>query len=229
MGIRKLDKWIRTKIGGYVLPEIVKSKEWVIKPTDRLCILAPHADDEAIGCGGLLIKYGTQCDVILLTDGSKGGDRNKPEEVAAVRIKEFEKAMKYFKIANYQILGARDGYLIDFYDKFRQIDFSGYDYVLMPHPHDAHKDHIVPQAFFTRLKKENKKIKAKTVYYEVWGAMTYPTHYMDISDVVEEKKNGINVYVSQTEDIDYASRILGLNHYRGIRHSIAYEEDYIIL
>ena len=226
MGLRKLDKWLKAKVGGYDLPEIVKSKPWEIKPTDKLCILAPHADDESIGCGGLLIKYGPQCDVILLTDGSKGGIN--PDETAATRQKEFIKVMDYFKVANYQIMGAKDGYLIDAYDKFREIDFTSYDYVVMPHSHDSHKDHIVPQAFFARLKKENKNITAQNVYYEVWGAMTSPTHYIDISDIIEQKKSAINIYASQTSYIDYASRILGLNHYRGIKHHIEYEEDYTI-
>ena len=229
MGIRKLDRWLKTKINGYDLPQIIKSEVWEIKPTDKICILAPHADDEAIGCGGLLIKYGSQCDVILLTDGAKGGDRSKPEETSAVRLSEFKQAMNFFKVKNYRIMGAKDGYLIDAYDKFKQIDFSDYDYVLMPHKNDTHKDHIVPQAFFSRLKKENKRVTAKAVYYEVWGAMTSPTHYIDISDVVAEKRKAINIYASQTANIDYASRILGLNHYRGIKHYLEYEEDYIIL
>lgn len=229
MGFRKLDRWFKQKINGYELPEIIKSEKWNIKPSDRLCILAPHADDEAIGCGGLLVKYGSQCDVILLTDGTKGGDKNRPEETAAIRLKEFEQVMQYFHVANYQTLNAKDGYLIDAYDKFKIIDFTPYNYVIMPHQHDAHKDHIVPQAFFARLKKENKKITAKTVYYEVWGAMTSPTHYIDISDVLTQKKTAINLYVSQTAHIDYASHILGLNHYRAIKHHIEYEEDYIIL
>jgi LmbE family N-acetylglucosaminyl deacetylase len=59
--------------------------------------------------------------------------------------------------------------------------------------------------------------------------MTSPTHYIDISDVVENKKEAINIYASQTAHIDYASRILGLNHYRGIKHNVEYEEDYIIV
>lgn len=226
MGLRKLNKWLKTKCCGYNLPEIIKSQEWQIKPTDKLCILAPHADDEAIGCGGLLIKYGPQCEVILLTDGTKGGDRSNPETTSATRLQEFQQAMSYFKVANYQLLGAKDGYLIDAYDKFKQLNFEKYDYVIMPHPQDAHKDHIVPQAFFTRLKKENHHITAKAVYFEIWGTMSAPTHYLDISDVVEEKKHAINIYASQTINIDYASRILGLNHYRGIKHHIAYEEDY---
>ena len=229
MGLRKLDRWLKNKINGYDLPDIIKPKLWEIKPTDRICILAPHADDEAIGGGGLLVKYGLQCDVILLTDGAKGGDRSKPEETSAVRLKEFKQAMDYFKVKNYRIMGAKDGYLLDAYDKFKQLDFTAYDYVVMPHPHDSHKDHIVPQAFFARLKKENKKITAKTVYYEVWGAMSAPTHYIDISDIATQKQDAINIYSSQTANIDYASRILGLNHYRGIKHYVEYEEDYTIV
>lgn len=34
------------------------------------------------------------------------------------------------------------------------------------------------------------------------------------------------MYESQNDNIDYASRILALNHYRGILHHIEYEEVY---
>ena len=51
--MRKLRRWIQSKLHGYDLPELVKPKPLAIKPTDKICILAPHADDETIGCGGL--------------------------------------------------------------------------------------------------------------------------------------------------------------------------------
>lgn len=44
----------------------------IIKSTDRILVIAPHADDESIGCGGMLSLYGPQCDILLLTDGRKG-------------------------------------------------------------------------------------------------------------------------------------------------------------
>lgn len=28
-----------------------------IEPNDKCLIIAPHADDESIGCGGILLKY----------------------------------------------------------------------------------------------------------------------------------------------------------------------------
>ena len=44
-----------------------------IKPNDKCLIIAPHADDESIGCGGILLKYLQNCEVVVLTDGGKGG------------------------------------------------------------------------------------------------------------------------------------------------------------
>lgn len=207
---------------GYKLPTLIKSKEWKINPTDRICILAPHADDESIGCGGLLAKYAQQCDVILLTDGTPDGD----EAVRKIREEEFVKVMEFFGIKNYSFMRAKDGRLVEAYGLFEKIDFSDYTYVVMPHGLDSHKDHVVPQAFFRRLKKE-KGFKAIPVYYEVWGAMAQPTNYIDISDVTDKKREAIHLYSSQS-NIDYAGRILALNHYRGIRHSVEEEEDYFI-
>lgn len=227
MGLRKLDRWLKSKVHGYDLPKLVKPKPWEIKPDDKICLLAPHADDETIGCGGLLAKYGTQCDVVLLTDGRLAGTGSAEENIA-VREAEFAAVMAFFKVHDFKLMRAEDGSLIDAYDKFAEIaDFGVYDYVVMPHGLDSHKDHVVVRAFFERLRKE-KKIKAKAVYYEVWAPMAMPTHYLDISEVAETKRQAINMYVSQVKSIDYAGRILGLNHYRGIRHSVEFEEDFTI-
>lgn len=225
MGLKKFNRWVKSKLHGYELINPIKPKPWNIKPEDKICILAPHADDETIGCGGFLAKFGPQCDVVLLTDGRYGAD-GSPEDVRKLREHEFAEVMKFFKIHQYSCLGGVDNSLIDAYQDFSKIDFSLYDYVLMPHKYDAHKDHVVPQAFFERLRKEKKTIKARPVYYEVWAAMSCPTHFIDISDVAEVKKKAINMYVSQVKVIDYASRILGLNHYRGIRHNVDFEEDF---
>ena len=65
---------------------------------DRILIVAPHPDDEAIGCGGILALYGDQCDVLILTDGSKGKSKLRPslckDELISMRKKETQDAMK---------------------------------------------------------------------------------------------------------------------------------------
>ncbi len=228
MGLKKINRWLKNKVHGYDLPQLVKSKVWKITPEDRICILAPHPDDETIACGGLLAKYGPQCDVVLLTNGQKGGLSGWNEaHTSEVRKAEFEKAMAFLNVHSYSFMDGEDSALIDAYQKFAQIDFSAYDYVLMPHRQDTHADHMVVSAFWRRLQNE-KRYKAKVVYYELWGALPVPTHYIDISDVIDRKKEAIVFYQSQLTNIDYTSRIVALNHYRGIHHHVEYEEDFVM-
>lgn len=220
--MKKLKRFWLNLINGYNLPNLPKIKKLEIRPTDKICILAPHADDESIGCGGLLALYGKQCDVVLLTDGAFKGKNN----IREIREKEFAKVMNLFSVKNYTFMRAKDTRLVEAYDLFKKLNFSVYDYVVMPHPLDPHKDHVVPQAFFKRLKKEQ-HLKVTAVYYEVWGAMAAPTHYIDISKVTEKKRQAIDTYVSQN-NVAYADRILALNHYRGMRHNVDFEEDFMI-
>ena len=220
--MKKLKHFFIKKLNGFDIKMPPKIKNWQIMPENKICILAPHADDETIGCGGLLAKYGHQCDVILLTDGAY----LKNKETQIIRENEFAKVMNFFNVANFSFMRAKDTKLIEAYNLFRQLDFSKYDYVVMPHPSDAHKDHIVTQAFFKKLKKE-KKLKAKAVYYEVWGPMNDATNFIDISDVTDKKRKAIDMYISQG-NINYADRILGLNCYRGMKHNVKFAEAYKI-
>src|SRR5690242_3162214 len=55
----------------------------------RVLLLAPHPDDETIGCGGTLALHalaGDEVTVCIVTDGSRSRAGNlKPEEMADVR------------------------------------------------------------------------------------------------------------------------------------------------
>ena len=228
MGIRKLKLWFKKKIYGYEIPDCKKAQPWQIKPTDRILVLAPHADDETIGCGGLLLKYGSQCDVVLLTDGRYGDSIIEPEKMIEIRKQEFAEVTAHYHLRNVKSLNIEDGKLIDCFRDFSTLDFKEYDYVVMPHPFDFHKDHVAVSCLFKRLCK-TAPFKGRVVYYELWNTLAKPTHYIDISDIVDEKKRLIRLYRSQMRNIDYASRILGLNHYRGLRHHIDYEEDFEIV
>ena len=43
MGMKKINRWFKSLIHGYDLPQLKKSKPWSIMPSDKICILAPHA------------------------------------------------------------------------------------------------------------------------------------------------------------------------------------------
>jgi N-acetylglucosamine malate deacetylase 1 len=60
-------------------------------------ILAPHMDDESMGCGGLMAKYPTECVVVSVTDSGP------------VRAAEHDQAMAAVGVTEYYNLGFADG------------------------------------------------------------------------------------------------------------------------
>jgi len=198
------------------------SSAWNIAATDRICILAPHPDDETIACGGLLSLYAKQCDVICLTDGRYGDPDIKPAKMAQIRKKEFETVMHKIGVNKFLMLGIEDGKLAENKTKFNQLNLRNYDYILIPGPNDSHPDHMA----VAKMLRKSISGKAQIVYYEIWNTLQNQTHYIDISSVVDKKRKLINLYKSQVKHIDYADRILALNHYRGICHTIDFEEAY---
>lgn len=49
----------------------------------RRLVIAPHMDDESLGCGGLLAKYPGECHVLVATDGDQ---TRRSEHAAAMEI-----------------------------------------------------------------------------------------------------------------------------------------------
>ena len=190
----------------------------------RILVLAPHPDDESIGCGGLLLKYRGQCDVVVLTDGRHGGLSGQSEtETVTLRKSEFERAMAYAGVKKWFFLGVEDGKLSEHFAQFATLDLSGYDAIFCPAPGDNHLDHLCVYEFLLRMKPQ-----ARIFGYEIWSTLT-PSHYIDISDVVKEKMRLINFHESQTAQVDYASKSLGLNCFRGmlVYPAVPYAEAYI--
>src|SRR4051794_32402621 len=62
-------------------------------------VIAPHCDDETLGCGGLLAKYGAESGVIVLTDSD------------GVRRKDFMRAQEVWGSRAAHSLGLPDGSL----------------------------------------------------------------------------------------------------------------------
>ena len=190
----------------------------------RILVLAPHPDDESIGCGGLLLKFPGQCDVVVLTDGRYGGLSGQSEtDTITSRKAEFERAMVYAGIKNYFFLEVEDGKLNENFTKFSSLDINGYDAIFVPAPGDNHPDHACVYEFLLRLKPQ-----ARIFGYEVWSALLAPSQYLDISEVVDEKKRLISYYESQVAQVDYVSKAIGLNCFRGLLSypAVSYAEAY---
>ena len=101
--------------------------------TTRL-IVAPHADDEALGCGGLLAKYGPDSAVVVLA---------RPDDV---RYAELVRARAVLGYAELYLLDLVDGSVgDDMHDLVGQLDSllsaCRPEELYLPYP-SAHQDHI---------------------------------------------------------------------------------------
>ncbi len=97
----------------------LRSRPIVPAPLGRCVILAPHQDDEALGCAGLIRAHhaaGLSVDVIYLTDGAgshPGHPLLPPTEIARIRRAEATHAMRLLGLATSSLhfLDAPDGTL----------------------------------------------------------------------------------------------------------------------
>lgn len=195
--------------------------------SEKILVLAPHPDDESIWCGGLLLKYPNQCDVVVLTNGCYGGlPWESMNSVVATRKKELIAAMRFCGVKSYQFLWIEDGKLNENFSLFAHLKIDQYDTIFIPAPEDDHIDHSCVYGFLSRMKHN-----ARIFWYEVWSTLNKPSHYLNISDIEWKKRALINIHQSQTSQVDYASKILGLNCYRGmlVYPAISYAEAYMKL
>lgn len=201
-----------------------------IQESDKILVVAPHADDESIGCGGLLALYGKQCDLMLLTDGRKGHTTEAFSdecELIQIRKNEFRKAAEIADVANIIFLDIEDGTVAKNKKMIYKQDIRIYDYIFVPNRHESHVDHRVVLSVFRKMKRKQ-RAKAKLFEYEVWTPLRHATWFLDISDVVSTKRQMINQHVSQLADINYTEKGLALSCYRGAFNNTNYSEAYCL-
>lgn len=188
----------------------------------NVLILASHPDDEALGCAGsmvLLNAKGSCSTVVYLTNG----ECLYGEPSAAIAEKRVSEAKK-----TSGMLGCKDALFLNFPDgetrRFKDeiyrrlrdiIETKKPEIVFAPSPIDFHADHIALCDVALRLHKNLQDFKL--ALYEVYSTIRF-THLIDISGVIEEKKQAImNYRVSLSEKPEvYVHASLGLNAQRSI-------------
>lgn len=194
----------------------VKPQPLVLKENDKCLVLAPHPDDESIGCAGIMALNSKNFKVVCLTHGN---DERKNE---------FKNAMKVLGVEN-EILDIKDKHIIDDYEAFEKIDFSGFNYIFIPYIYDQHNDHKAISTHLNKYLNTHKIDDLKIVFYEVWSTMNMPNAFVDITSVVDKKREAINCHQSQVNEKDYTTKILGLNAYRGMLNNIGFTEAFTAL
>lgn len=190
----------------------------------RVLIVAPHMDDEVLGCGGTLAQLPDKghIHVIYATDGSQSpapivpGQATTTPELHAIRKAEATAALSVLGLPsdNIHFLDFPDGSLSDHAEAFRE-SLAGLlrriepAYVMAPFRYDRHPDHLAVNRVTTatlRHVNPHATLCEYFVYYR-WRLLrggdvrTYihPDHLIeiDIGAVATQKRQALACYTSQ--------------------------------
>lgn len=202
----------------------------------NVIVIAPHPDDESIGCGGTICLHtdrGDRVTTVFLTSGEMGLTRPTEEEAKRVRESEAESAAEILGLAEISFLRFPDGYLsVHIAEAARSLraifEREMPQLIYLPHDCESHPDHAMT-ALIVRGALDG-SVRPSLISYEVWTPLYEYNHVQDISTSMARKLRAIRRYRSQNErhHVDRSAR--QLNRYRGhlaLRKSYAEAFHYI--
>ncbi|HWP40315.1 MAG TPA: PIG-L family deacetylase [Tepidisphaeraceae bacterium] len=191
----------------------------------NVLVLAPHPDDEAIGCGGQIALHAQAGDTVavaFLTSGEFALAALPLEQARQLRESEARAAADVFPADHLHFLRLPDAYLAQHIEQAADrlaplLDLHRPDRIYLPHPHDGHPDHrCVIDVVRAALAQAPPIPLPQLLGYEVWTTLPGYDHVVDITAVMVRKLRAIRQYRSQLSQIRYDRAVRGLNQYRGI-------------
>lgn len=189
----------------------------------NVLVVAPHPDDEAIGCGGsicLHVGKGNRVSVIFLSSGELGLKHLPPDRAMRIREEEAEAAAAVLGVSQLTFLRKPDYYIGDRVEEtalalspvLNSIEPS---LIYLPHPGEWHPDHRIAAQVLSLALTKSEIAPPQLLAYEVWTPLTEYDHFKDITEVIRRKLRAIRCYKSQLKGYRYDRAVRGLNMYRG--------------
>ncbi len=183
-----------------------------------LLVIAPHADDEAIGCGGTILRLvarGFSCRVMRATDAAEGATRER-EHAAALAIAGAT-MLPGLGFAERGVDASAEAV-----ERVTELLFGlAPKLVLAPHYCEIDPDHQATARITRaalRLALARGMPPASLLEYEVWTPLPRPQLIVDVSDFMDRKLAMIRCYTSQLASRCYDRAAFGLNRYRALLH-----------
>ena len=217
-------------------------KDKTLPYAETVMVIAPHPDDDLLGCGGTIQRYlddGSKVIAVFMTSGGgKAKEKNMTtDELCSIREEEATRALAILGVADLIFLNEPDRKLsvtdnriacvVDLLEDRRP------DIIFIPHEKDDHKDHkatykIVERAV-RKLVNNNSKVP-RVLCYEVWTPLQQITYTQSIGKYIDKKLEALKEHVSQITYVNYVDSIQALNRYRGIaRFAGSYAECFLEL
>lgn len=215
----------------------------------KILVIAPHADDEVIGAGGLIARYIDEGHEVFICIVTKGTEPLFSEE--------FMNTLRRETLESHSLLGVSKTFFLEFPSVMLEnekryiinnkilevINKTNPDEVYVPHIGDMQKDHqIVAEASMVALRPKYKNSVKRIYAYETlsetgWNIPNVqnefiPNVYVDISKYINTKISAMNKYESQLSDFPAARSIQAIEalaKFRGSNVHINAAEAFMLI
>lgn len=210
--------------------------EDVVVPIDlpkghRVLVLAPHPDDEVIGCGGTLHKHclaGHEVVCVYLTSGEAtcaGGSSTKGTSgIGEMRELEARKGAEAIGFSRLDFLRQKDGDLQPTDNVVQRIAQHVAnlrpDVVYLPFFLERHPDHLATnRILMSAYLQASPKIEFRCCAYETVDPIPRPNCVVDISESVSTKTLALEQHETARKAMNIIDPTLGLNMHRALHIS----------
>lgn len=215
----------------------------------NVLVIAPHPDDEVLGCGGTIAKYvasGHDVYVAVVTKGCEPiFDTNQVQQVRDECVKaDAILGVKRTIFMDFPAAMIEEVPRYEFNDAFiKLIQEIKPDVVYLPHRGDMQLDHkMTIDAAMVALRPKYNHIVKKIYCYETvsetgWDIpneqnMFIPTVFIDISEYLDRKREAMAMFKSQLEDFPNArseESVVALARYRGATMKLFAAEAFTLI
>lgn len=218
----------------------------------NVLVIAPHCDDEILGCGGVMAKYIAQnWDVYtaIVTNGNLGAPELFSEEGT--------KKVRSEALEAHKLLGVKETFFLDF--PAPRLDFIpsyklsieinkllsklNISTLYIPHRGDIHKDHRITYEASLVAARPINGCTVKTIYaYETLSETEWappfgddafiPNVFEDISEFLEKKCDAFRCYETQIKEFPHSRSLKGievLSNFRGATIGISNAEAFMLV
>lgn len=219
-----------------------------------IAVIAAHADDEVLGCGGAIAKFvkaGCQVHVLLLADGETSRSDLDPKDydkAQKVRNKAAMCANEILGTTSLTMLNFPDNRMdgLDLLDVVKAVETFILEHrpsVVITHfSNDVNIDHqITHQAVVVACRPQPNHCVEKLLFMEIassteWIAVTgqvlfSPNYWVDITESIDIKMAALSAYKDELREFPHPRSVEGvkaLSTWRGCTVGVASAESFIV-